>query len=123
MKNISTSPEGTLILFTDSLRQNFINSRSEDFENSEIDPIYVAGQGHTASIQSISSPEIVNQIATVSDDGCLKIWSKSEKERCLIIDTHFKAKPIEAIMHPCGFLTIVNFGMEIKVYGIVSNEL
>ena len=32
-------------------------------------------------------------------------------------------KPLSAIVHPCGFMVIVNFGLEIKIFGIVSSDL
>lgn len=110
IKNISASYDGSLLLFTDEKFQNYIHNHNQDFESTDIDPLYNIGHGHTCEILSISSPEINHHLTSISKDGVLKIWNYNQKERCLIIDTKFKLKPVKAIIHPSGFLLIVNFG-------------
>lgn len=79
IKSISSCGDGSLILFTDCKKQHFINSRSEDNENNDVDALYGCGHGHVSSIVSICSPSVSNYVVTVSLDGGLKIWNYSEK--------------------------------------------
>lgn len=65
----------------------------------------------------------MNYLVSVSDDGYMKIWNKGDKDRNVFVDLEWRNRVLEAVVHPCGLIVICNFGVEIKVYAIVSGEL
>lgn len=62
-------------------------------------------------------------MVTVSMQGSLKVWDYGSEARKILIDSKPKVKPASAIIHPCGFLVIVNFAFEIKLFGLISSEM
>lgn len=86
----------------------------------DLQNLWINGHSHSRKIVSLCSPKINKIMTSLDDDGFLKIWSICEKDRTLMIDTSFKTKALEIDIHPCGFLLAINFGLEIKLYAIVS---
>jgi WD40 repeat protein len=121
-KNLSVSVDGQLILTSDQNNNPFIINQSDfnsDLE-AELQPLWINGHCHNSKIITIVSPELNSIMVSLDDEGGVKVWSLGEREKFLLIDTVFKGKVIDVDIHPCGFLLAVNFGLEIKVYAIVS---
>lgn len=73
--------------------------------------MYGHGHPHKTEIVSLSTPPITNHMASLSWDGVLKLWHFSDREKNLFIEGRFKNKPVQVVMHPSGFIIMLNFGV------------